>query len=136
MALADHLRELRARLIRSALVLVIAFFVALFFYDQLSSWSSHPYNDAQAAPAQRHQDRAGTSAASTAGLTAPAQAVRRRRARGLRALLALPDLGLHRARAAPQRAEVVADVRRASPGRCSSPAWPLGYYVLPKGLRC
>ena len=35
MALSDHFRELRARLIRSALVLVIAFFVAIFFYDQL-----------------------------------------------------------------------------------------------------
>ena len=35
MALSDHLRELRARLIRSALVLLLAFVVALFFYDQL-----------------------------------------------------------------------------------------------------
>ena len=35
MALSDHLRELRARLIRSALFLLVAFVVALFFYDQL-----------------------------------------------------------------------------------------------------
>ena len=34
MALSDHFRELRARLIRSALVLVIAFCLAVFFYDQ------------------------------------------------------------------------------------------------------
>ncbi|HEY0890538.1 MAG TPA: twin-arginine translocase subunit TatC [Nocardioides sp.] len=33
MALSDHLRELRARLLRSAVVLVAAFVVALFFYD-------------------------------------------------------------------------------------------------------
>ena len=35
MALSDHLRELRARLIRSALVLLVVFAVALVFYDQL-----------------------------------------------------------------------------------------------------
>ena len=35
MALADHLRELRARLMRSVLVLVVALIIALFFYDQL-----------------------------------------------------------------------------------------------------
>jgi len=51
MALADHLRELRARLIRSALFLLIAFFVALFFYEQPHGGLLHlvlgPYNDAQ-----------------------------------------------------------------------------------------
>lgn len=48
MALGDHLRELRARLIRSALVLVAAFVVALFFYDQLLEVIRHPYDDAVA----------------------------------------------------------------------------------------
>jgi sec-independent protein translocase protein TatC len=47
MALSDHFRELRARLIRSALVLVILFFVAIFFYDQLLELVQHPYNQAQ-----------------------------------------------------------------------------------------
>lgn len=47
MALSDHFRELRARLIRSALVLVIAFFLAIFFYDQLLALVTHPYNEAQ-----------------------------------------------------------------------------------------
>jgi sec-independent protein translocase protein TatC len=51
MALADHLRELRARLIRSALFLVLAFSVALFFYDKphdgLLGLVLGPYNDAQ-----------------------------------------------------------------------------------------
>jgi sec-independent protein translocase protein TatC len=51
MALSDHLRELRARLIRSALFLLLAFFVALFFYEQpnggLLGLVLGPYNDAQ-----------------------------------------------------------------------------------------
>lgn len=47
MALTDHLRELRARLLRSALVLVVAFFVALFFYDQLFDLVMKPYNQAR-----------------------------------------------------------------------------------------
>ncbi len=46
MALTDHLREFRARLIRSALVLVIAFIVALFFYDQLLDIIAKPYRSA------------------------------------------------------------------------------------------
>ncbi|HEY2877810.1 twin-arginine translocase subunit TatC [Nocardioides sp.] len=47
MALSDHFRELRARLIRSALILVIAFIVAILFYDQLLQLVTHPYNQAQ-----------------------------------------------------------------------------------------
>jgi sec-independent protein translocase protein TatC len=47
MALSDHFRELRARLIRSALVLVIAFVLAIVFYDQLLELVQHPYNSAQ-----------------------------------------------------------------------------------------
>ena len=47
MALSDHLRELRARLLRSVLVVVVAFSVALFFYDQLLELVLIPYNDAR-----------------------------------------------------------------------------------------
>jgi sec-independent protein translocase protein TatC len=47
MALSDHLRELRARLIRSALVIVVGFAVALFFYDELLDFVLAPYNDAR-----------------------------------------------------------------------------------------
>lgn len=47
MALSDHFRELRARLIRSALLLVILFFVAIYFYDQLLELVQYPYNQAQ-----------------------------------------------------------------------------------------
>jgi sec-independent protein translocase protein TatC len=47
MAISDHLRELRARIIRSVSVLVVAFCVALFFYDQLLELVLAPYNDAR-----------------------------------------------------------------------------------------
>jgi sec-independent protein translocase protein TatC len=47
MALADHLRELRARLIRSVLALVASFVVAMFFYDYLIDFVMAPYNDAR-----------------------------------------------------------------------------------------
>jgi sec-independent protein translocase protein TatC len=47
MALSDHLRELRARIIRATLVLVIAFFVALYFYDDLYKVILHPYTEAR-----------------------------------------------------------------------------------------
>jgi sec-independent protein translocase protein TatC len=47
MALADHLRELRARLMRAVLVLVVALIVALFFYDQLFDVIYHPYQIAR-----------------------------------------------------------------------------------------
>jgi sec-independent protein translocase protein TatC len=47
MALSDHFRELRARLIRSALLLVVLFFVAIFFYHQLLELVQHPYTEAQ-----------------------------------------------------------------------------------------
>jgi len=53
MALADHLRELRARIIRSVAVLVVAFIVALFFYDQLLELVMRPYNHAQEALGDR-----------------------------------------------------------------------------------
>jgi sec-independent protein translocase protein TatC len=48
MALADHLRELRARLLRSVLVLLVALIVALFFYDQLLALVYDPYREAVA----------------------------------------------------------------------------------------
>lgn len=44
MALSDHFRELRARLLRSTIVIVVAFIVALFFYDQLSDAIRVPYD--------------------------------------------------------------------------------------------
>ncbi len=48
MALADHLRELRARILRVAVFLVVGTTVAWFFYPQLFGLILHPYNDARA----------------------------------------------------------------------------------------
>ena len=47
MALSDHFRELRARLIRSVLVLAVLFCVAIFFYNQLLDVVNRPYLHAQ-----------------------------------------------------------------------------------------
>ena len=47
MALSDHLRELRARLLKSVLFLIVAFCIALLFYDQLLDLVATPYKDAQ-----------------------------------------------------------------------------------------
>ena len=49
MALSDHLRELRARLMKAVLFLLIIFFVALFFTEQLLELVLGPYNDAREA---------------------------------------------------------------------------------------
>jgi sec-independent protein translocase protein TatC len=43
MALGDHFRELRARLMRASTLLVIAMIVALVFYDQLATFILEPY---------------------------------------------------------------------------------------------
>lgn len=48
MALSDHLRELRARILKAALILLVGFVVALFFYDQLFELVAKPYLQAQA----------------------------------------------------------------------------------------
>ncbi len=48
MALGDHLRELRARLLRSLAMLVVATVLAFFFYRQLFELILGPYNDARA----------------------------------------------------------------------------------------
>lgn len=46
MALSDHFRELRARLMRSMLVVLVAIIVALAFYNQLFEFVTQPYRDA------------------------------------------------------------------------------------------
>jgi sec-independent protein translocase protein TatC len=49
MALADHLRELRARILRAVVAVVVGIVVAMFFYNQLLDLVLAPYNDAKAA---------------------------------------------------------------------------------------
>lgn len=47
MHLVDHMREFRARLIRSVLVLVAVFVVTLFYYETLLDFVLAPYTDAR-----------------------------------------------------------------------------------------
>ncbi|KAA1415894.1 twin-arginine translocase subunit TatC [Nocardioides humilatus] len=49
MALSDHLRELRARILKAALAIVAAFVIALFFFDPLFSFVNEPYQQAREA---------------------------------------------------------------------------------------
>ena len=46
MALSDHFRELRARLLRSVLAIVVCIIGAFFFYNQLLDLITGPYQDA------------------------------------------------------------------------------------------
>lgn len=47
MALSDHLRELRARILKCAFAIAIAFVVALFFFDQIFDVINDPYQQAR-----------------------------------------------------------------------------------------
>ena len=58
MSLGDHFRELRARVMRVALYLVVATIVALFFYDQLFQLILDPYNEARKSLGQSTQTQA------------------------------------------------------------------------------
>ncbi|KRB73886.1 preprotein translocase subunit TatC [Nocardioides sp. Root190] len=49
MALSDHLRELRARLLKAAFVIVLGFVLALFFFDPIFSFVNEPYQQAREA---------------------------------------------------------------------------------------
>ena len=47
MALSDHLRELRARILKIAIVLVVGLVISLFFFDQIFQLVLEPYTAAQ-----------------------------------------------------------------------------------------
>jgi len=47
MALSDHLRELRARILKCALAIAVAFVVALFFFDEVFAVINEPYQHAR-----------------------------------------------------------------------------------------
>ena len=49
MALSDHLRELRGRILKIAVVLVLALVASLFFFDEIFQLVLRPYAQAQAA---------------------------------------------------------------------------------------
>ena len=62
MALSDHLRELRARILKSGLVLLVGFVVALFFFDPIFAFINEPYQQA------RHTLGAQRTMATTSGV--------------------------------------------------------------------
>jgi len=68
MALADHFRELRARLLRSVLVWIVLFIVALFFYNELLQLIVHPYREAMDRLGQKVDSKLVVTGV-TAGLT-------------------------------------------------------------------
>ena len=49
MALSDHLRELRARILKITVVLLVGLVVSLFFFDEIFQLVLGPYDDAQTA---------------------------------------------------------------------------------------
>ena len=53
MALADHLRELRARVMIATVTVFVGMVVAWFFYDQLNSLLLDPYRRAGRRPPRR-----------------------------------------------------------------------------------
>lgn len=132
MALSDHFRELRARLIRSAFAILAAFVLALFFYDQLLELVLAPYNDAREALGEDVETNAYVK-----GATGPLML--QLKLCGVTALVAsspywlyqiwgfiLP--GLHRKERTWSR------IFAAVAGPLFIGGVALGYYVLPKGL--
>ena len=131
MALADHLRELRARLLRSV----------------WRSWSSSGRAVLLRRPArpcprplQPGKKALGDDVETKAYIKGAAgPLLLQLKLSGIAALvrhqplLALPDLGVHRARPPPARAQVVPGVRRDRRSAVH-PRRGVGYYVLPKGL--
>lgn len=65
MALSDHFRELRARMMRAALYLVVGTVLAFFFYDQLLELILGPYNEAREMLGQDTETRAVLSGVGT-----------------------------------------------------------------------
>jgi sec-independent protein translocase protein TatC len=133
MALSDHFRELRARLMKSVLALVVATIASFFFYNQLLELVTGPFNDAR--------DRLGSStntviyvsgvggglmiqlklcALSGVVLSSPVW---------LYQIWAFVLPGLHR----NERRWTMLFVAIAGPLFAAGVA--LGYYVLPKGLQ-
>ncbi len=62
MALSDHLRELRARILKAALAITVAFVISLFFFDALFAVVNAPYQQAREALGE-HRTVATTSGA-------------------------------------------------------------------------
>jgi len=133
MALSDHFRELRARLIRSALILVIAFCVAIFFYDQLLDLVNHPYLQAQEALKKHDTNTVQVVQDATGGLLLQMKLC------GVVAIIASSPYWLYQIWAfilpglhPKEKRYTRAFVAVAGPLFLGGVA--LGYYVMPKGL--
>ena len=135
MALSDHLRELRARVLKVAVILTVGLVVvAVLLRPDLRAGprALQPTPRTRWAPDGHHRGHHR----------------RRRRRRCMLYLklcglvsvvadqpaVALPDLGVHPPRACTRRSASGRGSSRPSPGRCSWPAWRVGYLTLPKGL--
>src|SRR4051794_616142 len=133
MALVDHFRELRARLMKSVLAIVVATIASFFFYNQLIELVTGPYNQAR--------DMLGSDANSeiyVSGVGGGLMIQLKLCALGglvvsspvwLYQLWAFVLPGLHRS----ERRWTVVFVAIAGPLFAAGVA--LGYYVLPKGLQ-
>jgi sec-independent protein translocase protein TatC len=133
MALSDHFRELRARLIRSALVLVIAFCVAIFFYSQLLELVRHPYAEAQQTLQGNGHDTKLVVQNATGGLLLQMKLC------GVVALIASAPYWLYQIWAfilpgLHQKEKKYSRMFAAVAGPLFLGGVALGYYVLPKGL--
>jgi sec-independent protein translocase protein TatC len=133
MALSDHFRELRARLIRSALILVIFFFVAIFFYSQLLELVQHPYNEAQATLAKQGHVTVPVVQDATGGLLLQMKLC------GVVALIAASPYWLYQIWAfilpgLHENEKKYSRMFAAVAGPLFIGGVALGYYVLPKGL--
>jgi sec-independent protein translocase protein TatC len=132
MSLGDHFRELRARVMRVALYLVVATIVALFFYDQLFQLILDPYNQARASLGQSTQTQAVITGVGTP-LTLQLKIC------GIAALVVTSPLwlleiwgfvlpGLHKSERRWTR------IFAFTAGPLFLVGVALGYYVLPKGI--
>jgi len=133
MALSDHFRELRARLIRSALLLVIAFCVAVVFYQQLLELVQHPYNEAQTALKARGYDTRAVVNDATGGLLLQMKLC------GVVAVIAASPYWLYQIWAfilpgLHPKEKKYSRMFAAVAGPLFLGGVALGYYVLPKGL--
>lgn len=132
MSLGDHFRELRARLLRASLYLVVGTVVALFFYDDLFQLVLNPYNEARQMLGQGTQTRAVITGVGTPLLL-------QLKLCGVAGLVATAPLwlleiwgfvlpGLHR------NERRWTGVFAVTAGPLFLVGVALGYYVLPKGI--
>jgi sec-independent protein translocase protein TatC len=132
MSLGDHFRELRARVMRIALYLVVATIVALFFYDQLFQLILDPYNQARESLGQTTQTQAVITGVGTPLML-------QLKMSGIAALVVTSPLwlleiwgfivpGLHRNEKRWSR------IFALTAGPLFIVGVALGYYVLPKGI--